>query len=720
MNPPPALVAAFVARIDRVLEHLRAELRDAGPAVLVYPSPYWWPREPPTPEAAAAYRAEFYGGLNTPIAGLTRGTAHASPVLWPEGLPLPLTVADALAAVTSGRAALAADLAAELAVMVGDLVPAEWQAGALADPDVIHACALRSMLPEDGATVALDYLLSRVRELPPGETRTRTVGERLAGLAPGALEWTRAVHDARWAVYDAGPDPEPIYVDPVRYGPAAPLNALYRHLWARSPIFAALEAGRLVRELTAPGTDPGPAYMAAVRDALGALAESDALAAAALEVTPDARRRLHGFPVELLDAARKVAALFAVDPAADDAARATVETPHGPALRWDVDFAAVGLTAERADTVRENAAGRWAAVYGPQVPIPDTPRPLAGSLWNMWTDERWLRWLAAELWATVWKPRALFEQAKRAAAMPLLLRRDLRRIRTGVNVSAAERGGFEYLALDGTTVARFSAPALNRKQLAAMQRGVKHLRGMLFERVSRGLVRDCFEQAAAGVNPFTRLTWPHGFEGVATAYGINSKDRARLPELFEAMHAYRGSDRIIPPLIGGFWLTGATRGRAAELRCDVGEALAPGYASVVAGMPNTARGDEWLLPVLPVPLLALEGTAAGDYGALCDLQWELLTLFRERAEEGRDRGGWLLSDADRAAVVDRAELRSKLAGAWLTPWTTGPRAWLRELPGGRLALVDEDAAELLRDAANYTTTARNRGKRTKAKKMKLR
>jgi hypothetical protein len=695
MNPPPALVAAFVARLDRVLEHMRGELRPGD--VLVYRAVHW---------------SMNPGELAPPPPADQLLTAERSRV------PVPLTVAEALATVTAARGDLAAAFAEELGLAVADLMPAEHQAGALEDPAVLAAWPVRRASnpgvrrfpgldgpgrwepPTAGPVEALSHLLERAPTLP--------------GEPPVSLDTLPAV--ASWA------RGAPLVDEAGRHlgsFPSAGLNALHRHLVDRSPLFAAVEAGRAVRELTA-GTDPGPAYLAAVRDALGMLAESDALAAAALEVTPDARRRLPGFAVELLDAARKVAPLFAVDPADDNAARETAETPNGPALRWDVAFAAVGLTAERADTVRENAARRWAAVYGPQVPIPDTPRPRAGSLWNMWTDERWLRWLAAELWATVWKPRALFEQAKRAPAMPLLLRRELRGIREGANVSAAERGGFEYLALDGTTVARFSAPALNRKQLAAMQRGVKHLRGMLFERVSRGLVRDCFEQAAAGVNPFTRLTWPHGFEGVATAYGINSKDRARLPELFEAMHAYRGSDRSIPPLIGGFWLTGATRGRAAELRCDVGEALAPGYASVVAGMPNTARGDEWLLPVLPVPLLALEGTAAGDYGALCDLQWELLALFRERAEEGRDRGGWLLSDADRAAVVDRAELRSKLAGAWLTPWTTGPRAWLRELPGGRLALVDEDAAELLREAANYTTTARNRGKRTKAKKMKLR
>ena len=398
----------------------------------------------------------------------------------------------------------------------------------------------------------------------------------------------------------------------------------------------------------------------------------------------------------------------------------TAETEAGPALRWDVALAEL-LEPETKALALKRAAEHW---QPSQVALPGMPA-LSGAVYALWLTvvdgvPRWLGLIGRSLWMSRWRPGALFEQAKRGPAIPLLVRRSIRQIRSGVKISEPEHGGFDYLALDGTTVARFSAPAMNRKQLEAMQRGVKHLRGMFFERVSRGLVRDCFEQAAAGVNPCTRLVWAKGFEGVAAAYGVNSKDRARLPELFEAMHAYRGSDRSIPPLLSGFWLTGATRGRAAELRCDVGEALAPGYASVVAGMTGTARGDQWLLPVLPVPLLAVEGAAPGDYGALCDLQWELLSLFRERAEEGRDQGGWMLDAADLAAVADRASLRSKLAGAWLDPWTTGPGAWLKKLPNGRLELVDQAAAAMLREAADYTTTARRRGARSKAKRTKTR
>jgi hypothetical protein len=355
------------------------------------------------------------------------------------------------------------------------------------------------------------------------------------------------------------------------------------------------------------------------------------------------------------------------------------------------------------------------------------PRPPAGALWGLWFEldtapgdpPRWLRVLARALWADVWQPRVLFESAKHAPALPLLMRRSLVALRHGTELRHGTAGGFEYRALDGTLVARFRAPALNRKQLDAMRRGVAHLRGVLFEAVIRGLVRDTFRQGVEGVNPYTRLVYPRGFAGFADYHGINSQYRAKLPELFEAMAAYRGADRTLPPLISGWWTTPATRGRPAELRADVGEALATGYASVVARkMADTEAGDALLLPVLPLPLLAIPGASRADFAALCDLQWELLALFRARAEEGRDLGGWLLAAADLRAVADRAALRSGLAAAWREPWTKGDGAWLRELPDGRLALADRGATELLREAADKRDEARERAKRRKAKRSK--
>ncbi len=470
----------------------------------------------------------------------------------------------------------------------------------------------------------------------------------------------------------------------------------------------------------------GPAHREAVTVALNEAATADPPDGVAERVaaSPEAVSRL---AAHLHGKARGV--VDAVFSTGQPPARA-LETPLGPGMCWDVLFAGeLARTGPRgeelAGNVRVAAVERLVELGGEAGLAADSvalSRPDC-SAWHLWRQDdsspgsppRWLRLLACALWADLWRPGALFESARIAPAMPQLVRRSLAAVRHGRALRDADRGGLEYRALDGSVVARFVAPALNQKQLEAMRRGVEHLRGVLFEAVIRGLVRATFAQAVEGINPYTRLVYGRGFEGLAKAYRINSKDRAKLPSLFAAMAAYRGADRTLPPIVAAYWTTGATRGRPAELRIDVGEALAPGYASVVARRADRESGDPWLLPVLPLPVLAIPGARGNDYAALCDLQWELLALFRARAEEGRDRGGWLLSAADVGALVDRAGLSSKLAGAWREPWTQGEGAWLREVGGGRLALADGAAAELLSQGGDYTTTGRSRARKRKCR-----
>jgi hypothetical protein len=639
--------------------------------------------------------------------------------------------------------------AAELACEAAELAELVIPDAAIRGPVLLAAAADLAgcwPLPADPlwAVMAVHFMRTRTGWGKPGPTLPDAARRYLPALALAVPAYDR---DELGGIVGEGPL-APILVGGAllvaREGgrltiPGLALGVLYRferaELWRSRATFAAGEAFEAVRALGG-AENPQAAHFAAVEHALGTAAADDDETddTVADDARADVARR-STFAGELLAAAGKVAReLFEGEPPGDEAAaRATVDTPHGPALRWDAAFAdmlaSIGTRGHRlAEEGRKKAAERMAAArgeaFGGQAVLPGTPRPAAGELWGLWFEldaaagdpPRWLARLARALWADVWRPRVLFESAKRAPALPLLVRRSFVQLRQGAELRDGTAGGFEYRALDGTVVARFRAPALNRKQLDAMRRGVEHLRGVLFEAVIRGLVRDAFRQGAAGINPFNRLVYPHGFEGFAASHGINSQYRAKLPELFEAMAAYRGADRTLPPLISGWWTTPATRGRPAELRTDVGEALATGYASVVKHMADTVTGDALLLPVLPLPLLAIPGASRADFAALCDLQWELLTLFRARAEEGRDLGGWLLAAADMRAVADRAALRSSLAAAWREPWTKGDGAWLRELPDGRLALADHGATELLREAADKSTEARERAKRGKAKR----
>lgn len=720
MNPPPALVTAFAevlsARLDAlaVHNHGRVVIRTSESSSL----------------AASWLRVlDRVAGANVapePFAGRVLLTLRA------DGP----TVA---AALREELPAVAAELAGEAYALACRVLPAELVSEAVttAGPD-LAACWPRPALTRwplwaaEGSLLRWPRVATRTEAAADGRALLQAAWDRylpaLRATAPegsALLEW--AEEGAVWGtlIHDDDDRRDVVEIDG--------LTALYvaerRELWRTRATFAAGEAYRAVRAVVA--EDPGPEIQAAVRAVLHGFEDSDPVAAEAVASAP-LRGRYAG---ELLQFAGEVLrTLFADEPpSSEDAARATIDTAHGPALRWDAgladllaDVGANGLAL--AVEGRLKAAARTAADRGEpfegQTVMPGTPPPPAGMLWRLWFDPDapttdaplWLTRLARALWLDRWRPAILFESQKHGPALPLLVRRSFAGIRHGTTLREAAAGGFEYRALDGSLVARFGAPALNRKQLEAMRRGVEHLKGVLFEQVVRGLIRDAFRQAAAGVNPYTRLVYSHGAAGFAEAHGINSKYRARLLELFESMAAYRGADRTLPPIIAAYYLTPAKRGRPAELRIDVGEAVTPGYASVVANMPGTGPDAAYLLPVLPLP--SFDGFRGNDYGALCDLQWEILTMFRERPEEGRDAGGWMLTARDEKALMDRAGLPERLADAWRQPWTTGPDAWLRELPGGRLALVDDAATELLRGAADIRTNAVKRGKARAAKKRK--
>ena len=143
MNPTPALVAAFVARLDRVLDRVAST---DGAMVLV--QPFDGARDPGSP--------------------------------WPVDLPLPLTVADARAAVARDRGRIAAEHAANIVRLVAALIPVEWQAGALEDPAVVAAW------PWYMGETALHHLTDTWAALTdqPGGRRPLAGGLRARGPGP--------------------------------------------------------------------------------------------------------------------------------------------------------------------------------------------------------------------------------------------------------------------------------------------------------------------------------------------------------------------------------------------------------------------------------------------------------------------------------------------------------------------------------------------------------
>lgn len=235
--------------------------------------------------------------------------------------------------------------------------------------------------------------------------------------------------------------------------------------WRTWALMAAHEGYRDVRELAeseGPGAWEYRAVTAALEDA--ELDERpDPLAAVAL--ADDGKRGQYGG--ELLAWGRRVGReLFEGEPPATEAeARATVDTKHGPALRWDAAFADLLDTVgpkgrELADDVRANAAARLNAAQS------DNP-PLAGELWRLWADleagagyaPRWLRALARALWADKWRPALERERRPVALAVTGLLGVVTGAL-AGVAVQPGADGRRVLVDREGRAVGRFEGPRL--------------------------------------------------------------------------------------------------------------------------------------------------------------------------------------------------------------------------------------------------------------------
>lgn len=653
------------------------------------------------------------------LLGLTRASE------W--GFSEPLTVASAREALAAG-ADLIADALAEEADRVVRVIAPDAAAAILQRPELVSGWPHPDPTPALASSVAGRAALA-LACLTDGPSWTPPHA-RLPALPPGAL-WREVSDWILLRLYEAGPPVSdtvavttvnqiPSFATRTERWPAAGMALAYLLLRAHrldtSHAAAAREAFAAVRALVGGDADALPAeFVRSVRDALEAARdddESDDLAAAALA---DEGRILACAASLRAEARGIVSRIFDAEPPdTDEEARASAGRADAPILRWDARFAeeleGIGVTGrERAAIVRSNAAERMTADTGPHL-APELA-PSTRDLWRLWlpsptSPPAWLRVLARALWRDRWREPLAFERSKHSAALPLLIRRELASLRHGAEVRRGTMGGFEYVRLDGTIVGRFAAPHLDSDGFERMRAGIAKLRGLTFERVVRGLTRAVFRQAAEGVNPYTRLVYPGGFLAFAEEHGISGRERVDLPALFEAMQGYRRDARDIPPILT-YFLTGAAPGRRAELRIDVGEALAPGYVSTL----RAEGADRWLLPVLPLP--RLDFADRSRWSLLCDLQWEALRYFRANAADYAARGA---IDVDFVALAQAIDLDARTAEAARREWSRGPAAWLRSDRAGRLALVDAGADALLKEAATISAAARRGGEVSAARK----
>ena len=253
-----------------------------------------------------------------------------------------------------------------------------------------------------------------------------------------------------------------------------------------------------------------------------------------------------------------------------------------------------------------------------------------------------------------------------------------------------------WLAGAGSAAA-YAAPAVTEEVLRA---GGAALAGCAGDLLLRLVVRSAAAEAAAGRSP-ALLSWRGGLSGLAVALAgeepgtdtVRRGGRDLRPlhaglEMGQHLRIRLRGGRWI----GGLWtwrLSGGGRGGSLlELRPE--SILLPG-----------AREEGALLPVLAAPALPVE---TAHRAAGLRFQWRLLVLLRQarveelRAGEGAAPGLPDLPDERLLAEARELDLPGAAALALLNCWR-GAGGWLRAAPGGRLALVDRDAARLLEEGA---------------------
>ena len=519
MNAPPALVEAFLVRIRRLIEDARALPRKR---VLVRPGYL---------EEDTVVR-ELHRSLSLDDDERWGSSANANPAMWPAGLPLPLTVAEALEVVERAAPAMAAELGAELHRLAVVLV-----APAALDRVLdVHGAELVNgwPLPNDGPPLR-SAAWCALEALAAAATSRRDVRKVLFyGFAAGfgdpwppnappldVARWAQPGldHDdpldlsGTWIAADVAREAADTERPPSRW-PGGPSGAEYlavhglRDLtlrnadgsWRRYPgrglaLLYIAERAELPRvratvaarlafasaRALAGVRDPGPLHFAALEAVLGEAGAGDLATAALADGATRAR-----FAAELVSEARRVAEVVFTGDAPEGETEAR-------ALAGEVAerFAAVldMIEPTRAGDVRAAAAERAEAVR--------ELRELPGFLWIRWFNPDapeappgWLEMLAEALWFGKWRP-ALEEQeqARRRVGFAVLLPRTFDPV---VATTRAQRVGpvvGGVLTLEDARGSSLSELAINSHTAALPEYSPREIRALVSSMTSHRWIR---------------------------------------------------------------------------------------------------------------------------------------------------------------------------------------------------------------------------------------
>lgn len=349
------------------------------------------------------------------------------------------------------------------------------------------------------------------------------------------------------------------------------------------------------------------------------------------------------------------------------------------------------------------------------------------------TSDPWMLWqpdasctlpglvmLARCGWHDVIKPRLDRERAK-PAALPRLVHAPVTQILSGPRVM--DSGGQMALELG------LPQPCIIREvaDLPNAARGVKLFQSIHAHRVLWHIVFTAHSRAISNPGWSPHLEYEGGYAALARACGISGADGvAKVRDLIDLFSVL---DLTFPGYRGGLLtrtFIEAKGQRRALLKIVPGTPLLPGYVHEVQRVTGTtsptARRDQDLIPLLPVPPIM---GRANDAGPQATLQLRVVAHLRDHAPDlAEGRGAALPLDTWAQLAAESHVPRSlapDLLPHWLQDHDDGP-AVLKRVDRDRYTLGDAHAAAraFLEDGGRRSLDAAEAGRKSTVKRAAAR
>lgn len=223
-------------------------------------------------------------------------------------------------------------------------------------------------------------------------------------------------------------------------------------------------------------------------------------------------------------------------------------------------------------------------------------------------------------------------------------------------------------------IGRLNLAVLDCDAVTAVAKGLPQFDTLAAQRLLRHLVRSASDQKALQIPDYRKVSFAHGWRGLAECIGDRRADPAALQELLYAGQSVHWT--VNGYEYGGLWTFRAVRGNAHApglVTIVVGEALAPHFvlaSEALAANTDTARKSRRLVPELRYepPVLALR---PNERGKAWLLHRRLLVEFVDRGPDLFNRGSVAISPALWTEMAREVGLPASSVSRLVDSWKSG-------------------------------------------------